>query len=281
MYSANPRSRTGGLRQPEMPEQVDHRREALLAVGIDIEAGIIEEAGTGPHADAAVAHVARDHLRRAVAVAAKRAFEIAAGVIENVAAAPVDELQQAQHRVAETKAVADRLVDVLRAGDAFLHHPCRLVHGERLDPRHDKAGRGGAHHRHLADTLQQRLDPRDDIRIGRRSRRNLDQRNQIGRVEPVHIEKAVGMFDRAGEVVDQDGRCGRGDDDVRPDAFRGSRQHLALEVDHFRHAFEHDACAGECGSHVLRRHHRDPSDDGFGVVLRSAVRTAPGWPASC
>ena len=175
-----------------MPEQVDQRREALLAIGIDVEAGIVEEAGAGPHADAAFAHVARDHLRRAIAVAAERAFEIAAGVIENVAAAPVDELQQAQHRVAEAEAVSDRLVDILGAGDAFLHHPRRLVHGERLDARHDEAGRGRAHHRHLADALQQRLDLRDDGGIGRRARRNLDQRDQIGRVEPVHVEEALG-----------------------------------------------------------------------------------------
>ena len=53
-----------------MPEQIDQCREALLAVGVDIEAGIIEEAGAGAHADAAVLHVARDHLGRAIAVAA-------------------------------------------------------------------------------------------------------------------------------------------------------------------------------------------------------------------
>ncbi len=41
-----------------MPEQVDQCRKALLAIGVDIEAGIIEEAGAGPHADAALAHVA-------------------------------------------------------------------------------------------------------------------------------------------------------------------------------------------------------------------------------
>ena len=41
--------------------------------------------------------------------------------------------------------------------------------------------------------------------------------------------------------------------DVRPDAFRGRRQHLALEVDHFGHAFEHDAGAGERGAPCLAR----------------------------
>ncbi len=41
-----------------MPEHFDEGGEALLAVGVDIEAGIVEEAGAGPQADAAVAHVA-------------------------------------------------------------------------------------------------------------------------------------------------------------------------------------------------------------------------------
>ncbi len=193
----SPRVRsTGGPRQSDMPEHIDQRRQPPLAIGVDIEAGIVEEAGAGAQADAAVAHVALDHLRRAVAIAAERALEIAAGVIEDIAAAPVDEFQKAQHRVAEAEAIADRGVDILGAGDAFLHHPRRLVHGQRLDPRHDEAGGGRAHHRHLADAFEQRLDRGNHRRIGCSPRRNLDQRNQIGRVEPVHIEKAIGMLDR-------------------------------------------------------------------------------------
>ena len=37
-----------GACQLEVPEQIDQRSEALLAIGIEIEAGIIEETGTGP-----------------------------------------------------------------------------------------------------------------------------------------------------------------------------------------------------------------------------------------
>ena len=48
----------------KMPEQFDHLGEALLAMGIDVEAGIIEEARARAHADAAVAHVGGDHLDR-------------------------------------------------------------------------------------------------------------------------------------------------------------------------------------------------------------------------
>ena len=75
------------------------------------------------------------------------------------------------------------------------------------------------------------------------------------------------IFHRAGEIVDQDRRRRRGDDDIGPDAFASRRQHLALELDHFRHAFEHEACAGQCGSHVVHRRHGDPREDGIGVGL--------------
>jgi hypothetical protein len=44
--------------QAEMPEQFDQCGKALLAIGIEVEAGIVKEAGTGAHADAAVLHVA-------------------------------------------------------------------------------------------------------------------------------------------------------------------------------------------------------------------------------
>ena len=181
MYSANPDPARAAC-QLEMPEQGDHRREALLAIGVDIEAGIVEEAGPGPHADTAFTHVVGDHLRRAIAVAAKRAFEIAAGVIKDIAATPVDELQQAQHRIPEAKAVTYRLVDVFGAGDAFLHHSCRLVHGEGLYARHDEAGCRGAYHRHFADPLEQGFYARGDGRSGRCPRRNLDEWDQIGRI---------------------------------------------------------------------------------------------------
>src|ERR1700681_5053883 len=115
---------------------------------------MVEETGAGAQTDAAFAHIARDDLGRAIAVAAKRALEITAGIIKNVAAAPVDEFQKTEHRIAEPKAVADRLVDILRAGDAFVHHPRGLVHGKRLDPRHDEARRRRAHHRHLAPSVR-------------------------------------------------------------------------------------------------------------------------------
>src|SRR4051794_41492786 len=62
--------------QPKMPEQIHQRREALLAPGIDVLAGVIEKTGAAAHADAALGHIARDHLRRAIALAMQRAFQI-------------------------------------------------------------------------------------------------------------------------------------------------------------------------------------------------------------
>lgn len=41
-----------------MPEQIDQCRKTLFAVGIDIEARVIEETGAAPHPDAAVVHIA-------------------------------------------------------------------------------------------------------------------------------------------------------------------------------------------------------------------------------
>src|SRR3954470_15822037 len=39
--------------QLEVPEHVDQRAQPLLAIGCDIQAGIVEEAGAGAQADAA------------------------------------------------------------------------------------------------------------------------------------------------------------------------------------------------------------------------------------
>src|SRR4051812_23717463 len=65
-------------RQFKMPEQVHECRQALFAPRVDVLVRIIEKAGAGSHADAAGFHVARNYLRRAVAVAVQGAFEVAA-----------------------------------------------------------------------------------------------------------------------------------------------------------------------------------------------------------
>src|SRR6185437_11583038 len=116
-------------READVPEHVDQLGQSLFAIFVHVEARIIQKAGAAAQADPAVAHVVRNHLRRAIAIAAECAFEIPAGVVEDIAAAPVDELQQSKHRIAETEPITDRLVDLFRTGDAFLHHARRFVHG--------------------------------------------------------------------------------------------------------------------------------------------------------
>lgn len=192
------RDRAPGARQSEVTKQVDHRLQPLCAIGVDVHAGIIEKACARAQPDPAFVHIAGNDVRRPIALAAERAFEIPARVVQDVAATPVDEFEQAEHGVAEAEAVADRLVDLLRTGDAFLDHACGLVHRQRLDARNDEARRRRADDRHLADAFEQSFDFVDNGGIGGFAGRNLDQRDQIGRVEPVHVEKAAGIHDRAG-----------------------------------------------------------------------------------
>src|SRR5262249_23655832 len=87
----------GRPRDAHVPQQSHEGGEPLAPVGVDIDGGVVEEAGALPEPVAARRHVVLDDLGRGEAVAARGLPEVAAGVIENVAAAPVDELQHAQH----------------------------------------------------------------------------------------------------------------------------------------------------------------------------------------
>ena len=129
----------------------DKRLQPFASIRLDIEPLVIEETRPSRSPRRPSRHVALDDLRRGVALAAERAGEIAARVIEDVAAAPVDEFQHAENGETEAEAVLDRLVDVLGACDAFLDHARGLVHRQRLDARHDVARPRRAHDRHLAD----------------------------------------------------------------------------------------------------------------------------------
>src|SRR6478672_6489314 len=76
---------------------------------VEVEILVVEKAVPGSEADAAFPHVALDDLGGGVALAAERLREIAAGIVENIAAAPIDELQHPKHGEAEAEAVLDRL----------------------------------------------------------------------------------------------------------------------------------------------------------------------------
>ena len=69
------------------------------------------------------------------------------------------------------------------------------------------------------------------------------------------------MRDRARQIVDQDGRGGRGDDRLRPGELRGARQRLALEIEHLGHAFEDDVGRRERGLRIVLGHDRDARRD--------------------
>ena len=240
-----------------MPEQLDERLQPLAPIRLHIEPFVIQEPRAVAQAAPPFRHVALDDLRRGVALAAERVLHVTARVIENVAAAPVDELEHAERREADAEAVLDRLVDILGAGDAFLDHARRLVHGERLDARHDVARARRAHDRHLADGFEQRLQARRNRRIGVLAGRDLDQRHEKGRIEPVRVEEALGMIDGGREVIDQNGGRGRCDDRRGSGELRGARQRFALEIEHFRHAFEDDRGGGQCRLRFVLRHDGD------------------------
>src|SRR5690349_3017987 len=143
--------------EPKVPEQIDERLQPLAAIGFDIKPLVIEKARAVAQTSAPLGHVALDDVRRSIPLIPERAGEVAAGVVENIAAAPVDEFEQAEHREAKAESIFYRLVDILRAGDALFDHARGLVHGERLDARHDVARPRRANDRHLADAFEQRF----------------------------------------------------------------------------------------------------------------------------
>src|SRR2546423_4965619 len=83
--------------QSKMSQQLDERFQPLAPVGFDIESFVVQKAGAIAQASAILPHIALDDLRCRIALAAERAGQIAARLIKNVGAAPVDELAHAQH----------------------------------------------------------------------------------------------------------------------------------------------------------------------------------------
>ena len=166
----------------------------------------------GFQADPARRHILLDDRRGRITPIVQRAGEIFARVIENIAAAPIDEFEQAQHREAEAEAIFHRLLDILGARHPLFHQASRFVHGDALNARHDIAGARGADHGHLADTLQHVLQALQCLGARLLARRKFHQGHDEGRVQPMGVEKALGMLDRRRQIVDQDRRCRRGND---------------------------------------------------------------------
>ena len=55
------------------------------------------------------------------------------------------------------------------------------------------------------------------------------------------VEEPFGMRNRARKIVDQNGRCRRGDDRLRPGERGSAFERLALEIEHLRRALKNDS----------------------------------------
>jgi len=216
-------------------------------------------------------------------------------MVQDVAAAEVDELDHAERREAQPQSVARGLVDFLGGGGALLDHAGRLVHHQRLQARHDVARRCAADHGQLADLFHQRLGAREHGGIGAGVAAELHHRDHIGRIEPVHVEKAPGQAHQRRELRHEDAAGGRGQDGVVAAMAVELFESLALGFHGLGHAFEHQFGGGErlrcrCGideAHafgnglaLLRIDHaelRQPRKAGFDLGLGFGLQALPGF----
>ena len=81
------------------------------------------------------------------------------------------------------------------------------------------------------------------------------------------VEEAFRMRDRARQIVDQDRRCGRGDDRLRAGKRGRARQRLALEIQHLGDAFEDHRCGRERRGRLRFAHDRNARHDAVDLVL--------------
>src|SRR2546426_7888912 len=101
---------------------------------------VVEEPAPGLRPELVPRDLVLDETRRPEAVVAEGFGEEPARAVEDVHAAPVDELEDPDLRVAEAHARLERPVHVLGRRHALLDEAHRLVHEERLHPRPDEAG---------------------------------------------------------------------------------------------------------------------------------------------
>ena len=159
--------------------------------------------------------------------------------MQDVDPAPIDELEDADRRVAESHARPEGAVDVLGRRDAFLDQTDGLVHQERLQAGSDESGRVGAAHRDLAELLEEGDGPLDDRARGRPPRDHLDERDDVRRIEPVHAQEALVTVHRVGQMPGRDRRAGGREDRLGRDGRRHASEDLALEVDELGQRFLH------------------------------------------
>ena len=151
--------------------------------------------------------------------------------MEDVHAAPVDELEDADLRVTEPHPRLERAVDVLGRCDALLDEAHGLVHEQRLQPRADEPRRVAAPDRDLAEPLEERQRSRDDVLRRPGARHHLDERDDVRRVEPVGDQEALGALDGVHQVRGRDRRARGGQDRVGREPPREAPEDVPLEVE--------------------------------------------------
>ena len=156
-----------------------------------------------------------------------------------------------QHREAQAEADGHRRIDILDRGDAFLDQAGRFVHRQGLNARHDIAWGGFADDRDLADRGQQRAQSLDCLgrRVGAGA--DLDQRHQMGRIQPVRVAEPLRPSHERGQRVGADGGGGRRDDAIGPRMRTDDRETRALCIDRFGDSLEDDI-AGRYGARRAR-----------------------------
>ena len=112
---------------------------------------------------------------------------------------------------------------------ARLHERIRLAQQRVLEPVRDEAGHVAPHaDRLLADRPREREQALEDVRRRLRRGHDLDERDELGRVEPVPAGEALGTGERLAERGEGERRRVRGDDAVVGDEPLGSGEHAAL-----------------------------------------------------
>src|SRR5258705_11838072 len=119
----------------ELPEQGPHLRalERLALV-----AGVVEEPAAGLRSELVPRHLLLDQPRGPEAIVAEGRRQEPAGAVQDVHAAPVDELEDSDRRIAPSQAGLERAVDVLGYRHALLASGQRLVHEPPLHPTSDE-----------------------------------------------------------------------------------------------------------------------------------------------
>src|SRR5690348_3266528 len=108
------------------PGALHHRqraREDVAPICRNVATGVVVKTAAGLQAELVGGHVRADDRRRRVTRRVDRRRHLAARMVEDVDAADVDELDDAERREAQAETEARRLVDLFGARGTLLDHP--------------------------------------------------------------------------------------------------------------------------------------------------------------